>query len=194
MKSSSPPPHVSVIQRVRDRDITINEDNLERLKAKFSHIVNSSRAMYYIRTLIDLVNVLELRGIDGRDRDQFTAALVECTKLTESKRSATCEKPVKEQGIPRHVLDMISENIGRKWWDLAHYLNVPDHEIEEIEGKYPFSMKRQAYQVLLTFCNLPDDNEGKASKLIDALARARRYDLKAQVEAEMSNKNSQSKK
>ncbi|XP_071455669.1 FAS-associated death domain protein [Hetaerina americana] len=149
-------------------------------------------SMYYIRTLKDLVNVLERRAIDGRDREEFSAALVECVKLPKTERVETCASSQNDQEIPRHVLDMIADKIGRKWWDMARYLDVSEETIQEIEEKYRSSLKQQAYQALLTFCNQPS-NGGKESRLLNALKEARRVDLKTKVERELSKKNGQKK-
>lgn len=79
------------------------------------------------------------------------------------------------------VLEHVSERIGNSWRDAARLLGLCEREIDEIENKYPFDLKKQSYMAFENYIS-QCANDHWMSSLILVLEKVRRRDLRETLE------------
>ncbi|CAL7943329.1 unnamed protein product [Xylocopa violacea] len=118
-----------------------------------------------------------------------TESTSQTNKSNESENKSKIEKhesrvtnfSEQEIALQRMLLSCISERIGRAWRDTVRYLDVPEYQIDAIQSKYALDLKEQSYEALKLFMSQYSNGNWKI-KLIHALEKARRRDLKELVE------------
>nr|XP_033331695.1 fas-associated death domain protein [Megalopta genalis] len=104
-----------------------------------------------------------------QEKHQISESNTSSQKYSKNLRSYSAQ----EETLQEMVLLQISEKIGRSWRDTVRYLGVPEYQVDIIQNKYPFDIKEQSYKYCIDDWKL---------KLIHALEKARRRDLKELVE------------
>lgn len=105
----------------------------------------------------------------------------------EFQRSYSLQQPATttplQNSFDRHkhrVYKLVADEIGKKCRDLGRELNVPEGEMDRIQGRYRDDIHSQMYAIFELFESRVDCTD-KSSRLCDALREIRRTDLAKRV-------------
>ncbi|XP_044751889.1 uncharacterized protein LOC123311854 [Coccinella septempunctata] len=175
-----------------------NQMALEELKSQYRDLIHSNRAYDRIRTLSDLITVLEKRDVlneynMGRMRDIENILSVYIPTAYRRSRSSTtpfCPHPDDMHSttpsriecnpiVKAKVYKTIATTIGRKWAEFGRELSVPENEIDYLSHK---DTKDRIYYILRYHEENCDPRRWK-TKLLSALIECRRKDIYETVQS-----------
>ncbi|XP_049942262.1 fas-associated death domain protein [Schistocerca serialis cubense] len=204
------PPNINTYIQLKESIISksnyVSPPELNNFVLEYAQIINSKRRCSSIKNLEELICLLEKRDYISpdnvkpllciRDRirdpqrlhsfsnngDSISNGIDDDFYGRQMSNSTESQNDVfRTRSLPPRVLELVSEEIGRKWKDLARQLGLREGKMNEIEARYPNNLKERVYACLAMFQeNNPD---GMEKKLLKALEKARRKDLRDQVEA-----------
>ncbi|EFA04650.1 Fas (TNFRSF6)-associated via death domain [Tribolium castaneum] len=176
-------------------------EQLKILKERYQTVINSNRRLENIRSLSELIKVLEKRNYLNSSNTQALSDIASEFKQPEvlhSLRNVQIEdnhvncnacnshSPEEYSGfvrIPKSTKDRvykcIAEGIGQKWTDFARALGIPEGDIDDLNTVR--STSARAYKIL-AFHEQNCDRYRWRSKLLEALTDARRKDLRLKVQ------------
>ncbi|XP_078039247.1 fas-associated death domain protein [Augochlora pura] len=188
---------LNALMNILEKRDTLSYVNIEPLVNISNNFLKDSHVYTLIKDYISDLNTEHSTYFDMyKDENEHASKLTqktevpgaqeECQTSESGSSSQIYTKNLKsystqEEILQRVVFSQICEKIGRSWRDTVRYLGVPEYQIDNIQNKYPLDMKEQSYKALRLYISEYCIGDWKL-KLIHALERARRRDLKELVE------------
>ncbi|XP_044268386.1 uncharacterized protein LOC123013723 [Tribolium madens] len=173
--------------------IRCSSEQLKILKERYQTVINSTRRLEHIRSLSELIKVLEKRDYLNSGNTKILidiASELKQPQLLQSLNSLQLnDNHVNQEHsgfarIPKSAKDRaykcIAEGIGKKWNDFARALGVLEGDIDHLDRNVR-SISARVYKIL-AFHEQNCDKFRWHSKLLEALGEARRQDLRLKVQ------------
>ncbi|KAJ3654709.1 hypothetical protein Zmor_013880 [Zophobas morio] len=179
------------------------DDKVAEIKDVYVDIINSKRRLHAIKSIKDLLKILQKRDhinpekigaliglaecFDGIPFETFTAANTVNNNQNVNGNIIYVTQPSPNLVLPRlppdlreRVYQVIASDIGKKWTDFARALHVPEGYIDELYYAQR-NCHNRVYEILRYHQERCDPRLWRSS-LLDALTKARRNDLMQRVQ------------
>lgn len=197
--------YIQLRESVISKSNCVSPPELNNFVLEYAQIINSKRRCSSIKNLEELICLLEKRDfispdnvkplLSIRDRirepqrlpsysdsgDSYSNGIYDDYGRQMSNSTESHSDDFRTRSLPDRVMEKVSEEIGRKWKDLARHLGLREGDINQIETRYPNDLKQRVYACLIKFQK--NNPESMEKKLLKALEKSRRKDLRDEVEA-----------
>ncbi|XP_076753506.1 fas-associated death domain protein [Xylocopa sonorina] len=174
---------IRALLKVLEKRDALSYDNIEPLLYISNNFLNHCEIQSKLNDYLNYLKNIQYPTSYNmyRERNTNKHKKSKTLNITESTTQTNKCNDEHETALQQMLLSCISERIGRAWRDTVRYLDVPEYQIDAIQIKYPLDLKEQSYEALKLFMYQYSNVDWKI-KLIHALEKARRRDLKELVE------------
>jgi hypothetical protein len=181
--------------------IQYSDEQIENIKSRYTSEINSKRRLCSITSLTELLEILEKRDyLNPNNTDPLMeiavyfreSSVISLLKDYHNKNVVENVSPSRDNHGQRSVFapvptdpkervhQIIASNIGQKWIDFARALHIPEGKIDDLSTSIP-NIHNRVHQILEHHEKTCDEREWR-SILLDALAEARRNDIRKKVQ------------